>query len=71
MKRKTFIKKMRGLMAKCHEINKAAGTVTYRPGRSIFDERWQLPEGKSYQEAYDCMAAVLLPIVERAKEATA
>ncbi len=71
MKRKTFIKKMRGLMEKCHAINKAAGTVTYHPGRSNFDGRWQLPESMSYQGAYDGMAAVLLPIVERAKEASA
>ena len=64
MKRKTFVKKMRGFMAKCHEINKAAGTVTYRPGKTISGvSSWQLPKGQSYQESYDCAAAVLLPII--------
>ena len=64
MKRKTFVKKMRGFMVRCHEINKAAGTVTYRPGKTISGaSSWQLPEGQSYQEAYNDAAAVLLPII--------
>lgn len=64
MKRKTFVKKMRGFMAKCHEISRAAGPVTYRPGKTISGvSSWQLPEGQSYQEVYCCAATVLLPII--------
>ncbi len=54
MKRKTFIKKLRGITTEVHCLNKARGVGGYNPKYCIFTGRdFVLPKGYSYQELYD------------------
>ena len=63
MSRKRFVKLMRAVAAKCHAINKAYGTVSYKPGKCNL-RHYKLPEGMSYAEAWENVANCLCGIVE-------
>lgn len=64
MTRKRYQKLVRGALTKCHIINKQYGHITYKAGKAIGNVRYyKLPEGMTYQKAWDGIARALDGII--------
>lgn len=65
MTRKRYQKLVRAALTKCHIYNKQHYKhLNYKAGKSIGSVRYQkLPEGMTYQEAWDIIAKALEDII--------